>query len=584
MAIELKEIEARAGEGDFREIQDRMDKDMDLYFMKDYVMLDFKNQPIPKIVNLTLNDPATYAFRSIAILQAASPQVVVESKKLTDAQTTYIEDFAEDLLLTIDQNLGLIGLWGLYPFICEQECVRGRLSAQVLNRLSKDKKSVVIDVRPLDTRYEVYDMGMEGLNYHCKIANITKTELKEKHNKDLPEGTYSELIWDIYDRGKNYFYLGQGESAELVNEQKTPYNYVPIVTQKVPAGSMLAHPDAISHDGESIFALNRKLYPELNRLGTVLHNLNMATFFGAKQYASEAGEGKETEALPFGLGVVVSIEKGAGYTLIPVNDIKNATRLLYSMIETRLQRGSFSALDYGNLTFPLSGAAIARVTEGRDQIFVPRLQASALFYQQLLRMCIKQIIAIGKTVELGEEGHRREYDPKQLAGEYTIQFQYFSESKEQKLANITEAQALQGIMPLDYIIREVIHAKDPDAILDQLDYEEAAKLDPALRLYQRCHSLADREKYMEAEMTLRTLEFILKQQGMQMGATMPTPQGETQARKSPMPLLGAGGGGGERRLKTEEEGMAEEGEEGERQARLAETGRAGRATEQLVGR
>jgi len=587
MPIEIAEIERKSS--DFKSLFDRQDKDMDLYFGKKYEMLGFDDRPIPKIVNLTLNDPAVFAARSIAILQSAAPQTVIELLTPDDKFTHHVEEFSEDLYLTADENLGLRDLHGIYPFEVEQSCIRGRLAAQCLIRWDKKLGKVVIDIRPIDTRYFIYAMGYDGMKWGAYATIQSNDYLKEKYGEKGDIGDeLNKVCWDIYDRQRHYFYIGEGTDALLVENTVHPFNgIVPIIHQKVPAGSMLAHPDAIPHDGESIFALNRDLYPELNRMATVLHNLTMASFFGARQYASEAGEQKRTEAIPFGLGVVVSVEKGGGYTLIPVNDIRNATRLEYSMLESRQQRGSLPNIDYGNLTFPLSAVAIGRLTESKDQIFVPRLQALAMFYQKLTRMAIKQIIAIGKPVELGEEGRRRTYNPSDLKGEYVVKHKYFTTSKEQKLANITEAQSLGGIVSDDYKRREILMLADPDGEVDKIRDETAEKIDPAIALYRRAHSLADKEKYVEAELTLRTLEIMLRQRMMQKALSLPEQpkqlaQGEEQP-KSPMPLIEGGGGGGERREKGEEERMVEESEEEERIARLAETARRGRPTPALTG-
>jgi len=598
MAIELKpkNIQRRLNEID--PLLTRMDNDEKLYFLDPYIMKDFtKNERIPKIVNLTMNDPAVYAFRTIAYLQGASPNIKVDSddKNMTDKAREYIQSFCRDYLRTVDEKIGLWGIAGLHAYACEQACIRGRNAAYVVNYLKTEGKEKIptVDCRPLDARYTYYQRSMTGFLWSAHATRRAVEELPDEKKAGIDEDVAGVDVLDCHTANKNTLFMKVGsattvEDATELKTKKTPYDYVPLVYEIVPAGSMLSGEYAIPHKGESIFALNRDLYPKLNELATVLENLTMASFFGARQYASEAGEQKETEALPFGLGIVVSIEKGGGYTLIPVADIRNATRLLYSMIETRLQRGSLPAIDYGNLTFPLSAVAIARLTEGKDQIFIPRLSNIASYYVGILKMAIKQFIAMGLPVMLGTDGHRREYDPSQLQGEYALVVQYDQTSREQRLADITEAQALRGILSDDTIRRDTLHVNNPDEEEAKLSDEEMKRLDPAYALYKRIQNLISLGYYgkkgVPTEIALRTLEKMLRQRMIQ--TSLEVPSKETLNRQETperiMPLT-EGGGAGQRSPKSEERQEEEYGQMGEELERRAETGREGRREPAMVG-
>jgi len=592
--LTIHEIEQKAEE--FKPLWERMDKDRNLYWLEPYEMKMMEDtKAVPRIVNLTLNDPAVFAYRTIGILSAANPQIVVEGENLGDEVTSYIERCLNDFYLTIDENLAPVQLM-LFPYVAEQSSIRGYLAAQNLTRIDKSGK-VVIDVRPLDTRYQTYDMGINGLNWHSYTTRKTRSYILERFGHDIGENKKTEIVYDAYDKKRHYGWVGSGTGAIQVEDSAHPYalandgeGYVPVVTQKVSSGSMLADEWNIAHDGESIFALNRNLYPEMNRLATILHNLTVASFFGALQYASEAGEKKRVTAPPYGQGVVIAVEKGGGYSAVPVNDIRNATRLEYSMLDSRLQRGSFPNTAYGNLTFPLAYVALAKLIEAMDQTLVPRLQCFALFYRQLSQMFIDQVLMFNKPVQLGAKGHRRTYEPSKLKGEYAICYRYYSESRDQRIANLTEAQASRGLFSDDYIRREIMHHPNPDEEVNKLRDEQAEKADPAIGLYRRVHSLIDaaqnssgevQSRYdMEARMTLRTLVMILKQsaaqQSLQAGGQSKQPQ--ARQAKQIMPLLEAGGGG---QSQSEEE-VNEEIQEEERVSRLAETGRSGRETEAMV--
>jgi len=612
--IEIKEIEEKAFE--FIDIFERNDGDMDKYFIKKYEMLGFDKRPIPKIVNLTLPDLALFAAQCIGILQGAQPQIVAKSETMSEERLRPIENMATDLLISADEYRKFRGRPPLYLYEVEQSCIRGATQTQVLCR--KEKGEWIIDFRSLDRRYHIYDMGAEGLNWSAYAIRYGRTYLKEKFNTDIGENL-SAICWDVYDRTRHYVYyypdsgsvygtnpIGSA-NAELIDDTTHPFKYkgkgyVPVVVNKVPAGSFLSHPDALVKDGESIFALSRDLYPEMNRIATVLHNLTMASFFGARQYASESGETKETEAIPFGLGVVISVEKGGGYTLIPVNDIKNASRLEYSMLESRMQRATLPSIESGNLTFSLSALAIGRLKESKDLIFIPRLKNLSDQTKEEVKMANRQIQEGGGEIELGQEGHRRKYNASDLEGQYAVEIEYFAEAKEERLAAITEAQSQRGLIPDRAIRIETLHRPNPDGDEDELNHQIAKKADPAIAMYDRLHSLIDKSDAaaeggndklaarlnMQAVMTLNGLIMVLKQRAMQQGLTFPSegndnllPQGEQQ--QSPMALLGTGGGNSGRSVKSEEQRASEEMDEEERVGRLAETGRRGRPAPSLTG-
>jgi len=582
MSEDLKALVEKK-EPEFQGLFGRMDASKGLYLLDSYEMKDFDGNPIPKVVSTTVNDPGVFAYRSIAILSSSDPQKIVESDLLKKTDESPVEDFltaldieADDLLSTRIKGLS-------FPFYCEQACIRGWLVGMNLLRLDKKSGNLIPDRRPLDSRCVTYEPGIDGLHWGCYKTNRSRKKIMDEYGHDIGEGEQSAEVLDIYSRTNNQVWIGETKIKDKPHPYKKPNGegYVPMVIQPIPTGSMLQDGDMLPHQGEDIFALDRGLYPKMNEMASVLENLTMSSFFAAMQYESEAGEeSDQSEALPFGLGVVVSVEKGGGYKLIPVADIRNATRLLYSMLENRLQRGSLPNLDYGNLSFPLSAVAISKLTESKDMIFVPRLQGMAMFYQQMDRMAIDQYIQINKGLRLGEAGHRKVFPVASLKGEYTIKRQYFQKSPEQDLANISTANQIRPGLISDYTTRrDILKMRNPDKEEDLIRAEQAEKLNPVITLRRQVHSLIDREEFLEAELTLQAAEDLLRQRATgQVLAEQPKPEGEVPV-KSAIPLLE---GGGASRGKTEEEKMGEASgeEEEETLGRRAETARVGRPTEE----
>lgn len=262
---------------------------------------------------------------------------------------------------------------------------------------------------------------------------------------------------------------------------------------------------------------------------------------------------------PYGTDKVLMVEKGGGYRPMPIGDIKNATRVGYSIIESSLQRGSLTAIDYGNLTFPLSAIAYTEITSGRNDILMPRIQAIAFFYQALTRMIIDQVMSFGKTITIGQPGNQREYSKSDLDGDYEIKYRFFTQSKEQTIADISIARSAEGILPLGYVYRELMKVQDPDGLLAQLKAQQAENLDEVAFCFERASSLiAMAEKkpepektklYLSAYIMAERAETILKQRRA-LGTLSPI-EGKTERKpesqgKELLPLMAEGKGGGGR--------------------------------------
>lgn len=577
----LQIIEERHGE--MEELFARQDKDKELYYLAEYKMkmLDGQEASTQRVHNVTLNDPALFAWRANAILSAAYQQEVVESKSMDDKATTYIESFIRALLYEIDQLLGNLGKTGLYPWAVEQADVRGRVCSRVTfyKETIEGKQVLVPLVTPWDSRFVKYRMNLRGLVWIAYQLERSKEDILREYPKAMVTGS-SAVVTDYWSKTHNEVWL----DSLMIARRPHPYGEVPAVYQIVPAGSQLADADAISHEGESLFALDRGIWPELNKAASVLQTLNMMTFLPALQYESEAGTTAELpDRPPYGVGMVTAVEKGGGFKNMPIEDIRNATRHLLSMLEGRAQRGSLPAVDYGNLSFPLSAVAIAKLTESKDQTFVPRLQCISMFYVKIVRMAIRQYVKKGMAMDFGELGERQKYAPAKLKGDYTVKFHYYSQSPEQVIANYTVgAAAWQTGISKHTIFTDILKLSDPMGELMKRRAEDAEQLDPILKMYNQVHALIDSMQFTQARLMAATVVHMIRNRKQQIEGQQnieaPSNGGELDAAKNLVPLLTEGGGG--RRGSSE---MLEESEafdrDQEKRQQMAETNRTRREAE-----
>jgi len=479
-----------------------------------YVLQDVNKKTVPNAISMTLNDPAVFAANVESSLGNASEQVVVESED-KNLDTAYIEDVVRASFASANSRLIRSDKFPLNPFFDQQMCRRGRGAALCLFRLGKDKQ-LVTDIFPWDARYVYTKMGKDGKEWSAYETFRTKELLRAEYPKAEITGEDTDIakVWDIYDREKNEIWVDENQ----VFEQKHSYGYVPVVTQLVPMGSMLADSDSLPHQGESIFFLIRDLIPELNRLVSIIQSLNMKALDNALLWKTKEGvEGVPPKDLRKP-GTTHPADIGGGAEPVNYGELKRSAWLLHSMIETRIQRGSLSNFELGTFTQPMSAVALIEIGEGRDQVFLPRLSARGLLNQQLAEMLIDQVIMTGVTsVEIGSMGHKRTFDVRKLKGEYEIAFKYFIKSPKIDVARFSMAGAAGHLIPDKAKRRDILQREDPEEDERQLRWEEAERISPAIKMNRTILSLlemakrGDKHAEFEAELLSAEMGVNIKQ-------------------------------------------------------------------------
>ena len=159
---------------EFEPLFKRMDVDRDLYFSKAYQMMrpDDANKAMENVINVTLNDPVTFAMRAIAMMNTTQRQTVVEGSGKEEKLYTQTENFIDDVTFAIDDYLVNRGIMTLDAFLNEQVCVRGPIVGRCT--LQKKNGKIAWKVVPLDSRFYVEDVGEDGRNWGAYISTRSK--------------------------------------------------------------------------------------------------------------------------------------------------------------------------------------------------------------------------------------------------------------------------------------------------------------------------------------------------------------------------------------------------------------------------
>ena len=534
-------------EGEFQALFARMDTDKELLIQKEFTLFDKDDREAPDVENLTLNDAAVFAARVQANLIGANMQTVVEGEKLKDEETHLFEDFFRDYTLAVDGDLQMKDIPSLMAWNVQQILGRGRVASRVTLTMDGDK--FIHGILPLDTRYLIYDYGVKGLKWVAYKTQRTKDQVFDEYAIELNKS--NAIITDLWIDEEEIVFI----EKDIVKQEKHGFDELPFVIQVCPLGLMFQDDDRILYNGESIFYLNRNLYEAKNKVASILNTLNMYSLFGGLQYESEAGIlAKRPEKPPYGKRFVIPVDKGGGYKPMPVSDIRMATRLLYSILDSAIQDGSLARISYGTLQFPLSAVGMAELKEAEDPVYLPRLQALSLYYQRLYRMVLNQYVGRKMNVQLGEPGFQKEYPWAKLDKPVSITFKFFATSAKQRIANTSVATAEKALgLPEDWIFRNTLELENPTEVISQRRAELAEKIDPAIALYKLAHSLLDEEQEIEAELILQQLETMLRQRNqprmpqppLQAPGAMQRALSEEPKQLRPgetlLPLLGKGG-------------------------------------------
>jgi len=532
---------------DFAPLFRRMDADADMYNQIEYQLRDLETkQPSKDVVNITMNDAKVFADKVQAFMNDATSQAVVEGHRLSDKDTTLIENFDSDMQYETDTRLLARDISNLKSFLVEQSCVRGTVAARYVS-WEKDEQFVP-DLLPCDSRYLIYEYGIKDLDRGAFKTIRSKASILAKYPNAEFLGTAKRGgIWEEWDKETGRIWLSNpdtmAETGQMLKESENVFGYVPFVIQGVGAGSMLQDEKSRTYRFESIFANNRLLYEHLNMLGSILQTLNYMTFNRVHQWESEAGTLAKNPPKP-GSRKTIAIDKGTrGLFPVEVSDIKEATRLFYALLLGAIQRGSLPNIDYGNLTFPLSAVAIGKLTSQRDNIIRPRLEAIGWFYRKLHYMIRDQYVSGGYEAELGEEGLNRIYKGSELDKKYSISYRFFAISPEQDIANYAVAQQALAIgMSKETVYTDIVKLRNPMGEIMKGKAERAEQLDPVIALFRYGHALIDEgteESFLEADIVATKIESLLQQP-----AIPPESQKSPVQGKSLVPLMEGGGGKG----------------------------------------
>ncbi len=539
-------------EAELMPLYSRQERDKDLYWLKPFrLKVGDEPQEVPHVENVTSNGPRTYADRVISLLTGATKTTIIKSEILTDDEKAMVKDYLDDVDVDMDIWLEKMGFdKGVDNIAFSQLAIRGYTNWRFESRM--EGKKYIPDIAPWDSRWTAFEYSRDGLGWGSYRSARSRWLIHEQYGIERTDTVVEVVDWYGFD--KNLIFIG-GEGQDVV-ERKHGFGAAgnTVIIQKSSSGAFIRDGDFLAHDGESIYAPVRDLYPQKDKALTIMQTLTVASFFGGLQYSGPEGADmtEKPDIPPYGLRFVVPVDKDGGYKAMPVNDIHNATRLGFNIIETDIQNGTFPPTEFGSLEFPMSAVGLVELGQGRDQRVLPIVDGWARFRRRLATMIIDQFIKKNMTATFGHSGKKeRTYTAAQLKkhqGKYEIVYKFTNVSDRDRIAKIEMAGAVPPeLMSNDTKRRDILLMENSDAEQDKINIEAAILAIPEFQLYKYGQSLLKQEPPDEigARLIADKLDITLAQ--LESGTFVPSEKPPAQPSREPLVPLTGGGGGANRK-------------------------------------
>jgi len=482
----------------------RMDEDEKLWVQEPYVLRDVKspNDVLEDVVNVTMNDARVFGERVLSVLNESVENIEINGqrngKELDGHETKVIEDWWHDLMYLANDHLNEVLMPDLDTYLWEQDAIRGRMIARIL--LSQDRNGFDIDLLPVDSRKCVYAVGGRRISKVAFWDVLDKDMCREEYPDYRPGQSAGDVVtrWDHWNNLEEVVFL-DGKFYEAVPNK---LGHPPFVIALCQQGTFLdTSIRALRIRGDSIFSGNRELYPELNRIASIMETQNMLTLSPPQKLKSKSGKKLPDEPV-YRLGRILALETGEDIERIEAPDIQASTRFFQAMLGGALQRGSISHIDWGNLQFQLSQVAIATLAGASRQVFTPRIKTMERFKKLLFKEAAWQFNTFKMSAAIGRHGKKRTYTADDLAGDYTVDFEYLTALPEETAAAYGLANMASRWMDDRSIRKTILKYRDYDEIDEKYLIQSARKISRALALFEMARAY-DRRAEEENNPSLR---------------------------------------------------------------------------------
>ena len=488
-------------------LRQRMEDDWDLLTLKEF-------DPGEGYRSYTSNEPMTYFAKMTASLAAGTLKIriPVEKARLEKREReSGKERFFIGILKANDERLLGLGEPVLLDSLAAFINLRGWYCGRAM--LVKDPLTglTYADITPWDPLHVSWGVGPRGLRWICHKTKKTPAEIADEYgstNGEAVSGQRSAIsysnqllddsvgldVYDWYDETNNIVVIG----SEYV-KPPTPHT----ILGRVPAffgtvgplplirsRTLIAKHNLI-HQGESIFAANRRLYEKVNLVMSTM--LQLVALSRDHPFVITSIDGTKTIAdNPWLEGSQTPLAEGDKIDLLPLLEMSRDTGAFMGLISAEVQRGALPYSVYGQLAFQLSGYAVNLLKQATDSPILPRKRAVENAYLQITNLISDQFATRAYPgVQLqGRDTNRdwfdEEFTPDMIVGLPSAEITLVVATPQDEMQKLQMAKlASEGpwpLLPMRVIWDEILNYQDTDSIADAIKEQVAERMLPTAAL------------------------------------------------------------------------------------------------------
>lgn len=545
----------KQADADRTAISNRQDEDESL-LIDDYVLRFPDGEVVPNVLPTTSNQPMVDLINTLANLDIAEMHIEIEGDELAEGFGAKLEDFFNDLLLTIDDNMSARFKRHFQSWVDFYICTRGEIAA--LGIMREEKERFYPDVVPHDTRYTRSKQGRDGpLWMSFEYERDREVILDEYPDADLPSKSSGATASTKY---KVLNYWSKIENVILIDgkeayRQDNPFEKlgnlaVPGLITGSGMGLMFDNADSFKHQNESIFWGNRRIYPIISEMLCIDRNDFVANFrpdtVGVSSIPNEEGPDLDKGEYPWGTGRHTPLSPGGSIQrAIPADNINDRGRLYREFALKQASQAGSHDIDLGNSSRQYSMLQITDFTEKKRKTLKPIFDAKVLFYRSLLSMAVEQmqVLSYSGPIMLGKRGAEKEYKISDIKGRYFIDVRFGGKDPIKDLAAMDQAANLKklDLVADDYIRRDILEMDEPDNAKRDHRIQQAEMTDDVLRLINLGVAYIEEDNDLEAKVIQARVIPMLKQLAAQGQDKAPAQEAISMARPQPLQQLPQGG-------------------------------------------
>ena len=538
-------------ENDLKPLHDRMLDDQELWRGEMKWPAD-QVEPGKEVRKMTRNDARVLSDKVAGILLSAKLTVRVPllyGYEQLGERNSKIEKALESMFNKADDTLRNRLYGPSLSVFAHQVTNRGWIAGLARVEVGEDEEvdPQIIPWEPMQTFFVV---GTKGVYRAAHRRWVMEKELAEEYPDVnwLQENGKAQLelldFWE-WNEEKGEIYNSIIARREFLKEptlqqaKRMPVFVVPC-PGPMPASDSSGKRVNVEDWGESVFAANRKLFREANRLDTETLDVAIAD---AKRGIVLSGPGGVEMARAIdqtrGEDQVYGTDKQVRQEAVAERRLPAELHILRQSLEAAMERGGLARVSWGQLPGQLSGLAIAHLASQEETVVTPRVMAMAEAYKSVAYAWVDQLMETGAefrvVVEVDKSGKKRMERIDKLVSRPVIEVKLEPKLVGKEVQAMAVAnqlrQAPPGRMPLmsdETIWEEYITVSDPEGERNRILTEAAMSL-PFIQLQKQ--AMAFRKRGMDDYAQI--MEFMADRNFQQMMTALSPPPPPTSAIGGP---------------------------------------------------